>query len=495
MTVSSAPTERLAAGGVAERLRELGRRRATGRLDLVADQARRQLWFAGGRVCAVASDAENEKLGSWLVAQGLLDPAQMAVALLRQPDGERFGAFLVREGTVAGESLGEALAALAVAIVARLIGVPVECAFAEDGRLDGAIPMVDMPVESLLVAAVRQCEDLAGLEALAPEASFPVRAEAGDIGGRVQLSPQESYLLSRVDGCLSVAQLRRVAPLARDELTRCLAALAVAGVVVLRSAPPAPPAMRTEKAAAPSPEAAPPAATLSPEQRRELEDVALLAAECRDRDYYRRLGLTHGATINQVHERYREFARLYSPDRAAEPHLRTLRRELAEIQAALTEAYETLINPELRARYNESLRANAPQTSAGRAADQQRQRARRELARANVQRAEALVRAGDFGAAVQLLGEAVRAEPTADTLLLLARIEQRNPMWASRALGHLREAIALDPQHTDSWLELAAFWGRKGQKDRQIECLEKVAAYDPGHSDAARALAVLRGKG
>jgi Tfp pilus assembly protein PilF len=137
---------------------------------------------------------------------------------------------------------------------------------------------------------------------------------------------------------------------------------------------------------------------------------------------------------------------------------------------------------------------NVPQTAAARSADQQRQRARRELARANLQRAEALVRAGDFGAAVQLLGEAVRAEPTADSLLMLARLELRNPMWANRVLGHLREAIAIEPQHTDAWLELAAFWGKKGQKERQRQCLEKIVAYDPGNPDATRALAAPKGK-
>jgi curved DNA-binding protein CbpA len=326
---------------------------------------------------------------------------------------------------------------------------------------------------------------------------LPVRVPAPEGDGQVQLSPHEGFLLSRIDGSLTVAQLRRVAPLARDEMTRCLAALTVAGEVALQRSPASPPAapVRPEPAAAAASTTGEPAAPLlSPDQRREIEEITLLAAEGRDRDFYRRLSLTHGATLNQVHDRYREFLRLYSADRATEPHLRPLRRELTEIQAMLAEAYETLVNPELRARYNESLRMNVPQTAAARSADQQRQRARRELARANLQRAEALVRAGDFGAAVQLLGEAVRAEATADSLLMLARLELRNPMWANRVLGHLREAIAIEPQHTDAWLELAAFWGKKGQKERQRQCLEKIVAYDSGNPDATRALAALKGK-
>ena len=92
-------------------------RRATGRLDVVAGGDRRQLWFLDGAVVAVISDAEDEKLGAWLVARGLLEPARMALSLLRQPDGVRYGAFLVREGAIDVDRLAAALEALAVSIV------------------------------------------------------------------------------------------------------------------------------------------------------------------------------------------------------------------------------------------------------------------------------------------------------------------------------------------------------------------------------------------
>jgi curved DNA-binding protein CbpA len=484
-------------GGFAGLLRDLMRKRASGRLDVVTLGDRRQLWFDAGSVQAVASDAEAEKLGTWLVAEGLLEPARMALSLLRQPDGVRYGTFLVREGLIDADRLSMALAGLAVTIVSKLL-VPVATYMFVDGEpLPDDAATLDMTCADLLAAAVRRSEDLAGLETLLPAESFPTGVEDALMQfQRVQLSPQEAFLLSRIDGTMTVSQVRRVVPLPHGEMTRCLASLTATGLVTLRHEPGAPPATADAGPvpAAPIRQADPGESGMqfTAEQRREFEEIAKLAADCRQRDFYRRLGLAHGATLNQVHERYREFVRMYHPDRAREPHLRSLRRELAEIHGAIGEAYETLVNQELRARYNESLKANTVQSPEERLQDDRRLRARRELARANEQRAQALIRAGDFGAAVQLLDEAVRAEPTADSLLLLARLEQRNPMWSNRVLDHLRMAVTMDPQFTDGWLELASFWGRKGQKERQRQCLEKVIGYDPLNADALRLLAPFR---
>jgi len=471
-------------------------RRVTGRLDVVAGGDRRQLWFAEGSVVAVASDAQDEKLGAFLVAQGRLDPGRMAMTLLRQPDGVRYGAFLVGEGAIEPDALAAALAELAVSIVARLLAPAATYMFAAGERLPEDAAALDMTAAGMLIAAARCTADLAGLEALLPADGYPAGAGGAAMGQqRVHLSPPEAFLLSRVDGTLSVSQLRRVVPLARDEMTRCLAALAASGLIVVTAEPAAPPGGAPDQpVAAPRADAGPAPAPLTADQRCEIEEIVKLAAECATRDYYRRLGLTQGATLNQVHDRYREFVRMYHPDRAREPHLRALRRELALIHEAIGEAYETLVNPERRARYHESLKGGVPQTPAEQVQDERRQRARRELARANVQRAQTLIRAGDFGAAAQLLDEAVRAEPTPDSLLLLARIEQRNPMWNNRVLDHLKVAVTMDPQFTEGWLELATFWARKGQKERQRQCLEKIVAYDPLNADALRALGPLRAK-
>ncbi|MGV8040947.1 MAG: tetratricopeptide repeat protein [Thermoanaerobaculaceae bacterium] len=108
--------------------------------------------------------------------------------------------------------------------------------------------------------------------------------------------------------------------------------------------------------------------------------------------------------------------------------------------------------------------------------------------RTNIGQARRLMSQNDFGPAAELLDQAVRLMPDPETLLLLAQVEFRNPMWAQRALDRLRHAVSLNPKFTKGWLELANYWGMRGQADRQKQCLEKVLSYDPANKDARAAL-------
>jgi curved DNA-binding protein CbpA len=310
----------------------------------------------------------------------------------------------------------------------------------------------------------------------------------------VQLTPQEAYLLSRVDGTSTVHRLRQLMPMAPGDLTRAVGALVVAGLVEVHAEPaPRPERARPIEVAMPAsamrPEEEEEEEQLqyTPEQQREFEDVVKLSAECRHRDYYYRLGLNRGANRDQIQSRFRDMARAYHPDRAQEPHLRPLRRELAEIYSALQESRDTLLEPERKRRYDESLRAG-PQHGEGFQEEERRRKARQELVQANVRRAHELMRVGDIGMAVQLLDQAVRLDPQPDLLLTLAQLEFRNPMWAQRALDRLRLAVTVAPQCTEAWLELAKFWGMRGKTDKQQQCIEKILDYEPNN---ARAIAAL----
>ncbi|MFZ5786766.1 MAG: J domain-containing protein, partial [Acidobacteriota bacterium] len=305
--------------------------------------------------------------------------------------------------------------------------------------------------------------------------------------------------LSRIDGTTSASRLTRLVPLGREEVVRAAAVLVVAGLVEVHDEP----AVRPQ----PAPEVELPLAVeaepdegeeeqvaFTPEQQREFEEVVKLAAEMRHRDFYRRLGLTRGATLDQVHSRYRELTRNFHPDRAREDHLRPLRRELAEISASVQEAYETLASPESRSKYDQANRGSDRVSSEHHKEEERRQRARNELVAANVRRARELARIGDVGMAVQLLDQAVRFNPDPETLLFLATLEFRNPMWVQRGLDRLRRAVTVDPRCTEAWLQLANFWMVRHKVDKQRQCLDRILEYDPTNEDAIRELQQLNSR-
>jgi curved DNA-binding protein CbpA len=492
MTQGLMPTGRFDAGGLPPLLHEVIRRVAVGRLDIVGAGETRHIWFEAGQARAVASGAEGEKLGEWLVNRGVLDASRMAIALLRQPDGVRFGAFLVQQGLLGAEVLTKELEALAVGIVSHMLMEPGEWKFIDGETLPVDAASLDMTTGSLLAAAVREVSDEAHLRKLIGGDGFVWTAQdALLLYQQLRLTPQEGYLLSRVDGTSTVTQLRRLAPMPKGEFIRALAVLSVTGLLEIRSTsavrPLAPAEIETPVESKPEAEEA---LQYSPQEQREYAEVIKLAAEIRHRDYYKRFGLAPGATQDQIHSRYLEFVKLYHPDRARETHLASLRNELGEIYSALQEAYETLGHAERRTRYEKTLAVSHNVDTYQ--AEERRRSARSGLVDANVNRAKELLRAGDVGMAIQLLDQAARLNPTAETLLLLARAEFKNPMWGQRALDHLKHAVALAPEFTEAWLELANFWATRNQEDRQRQCLERILEYDPANEDVRAALSSLR---
>lgn len=474
------------AGEFAPLLRSCVHSGISGRLEVAGEEGVRSLWLESGRVRAVTSRLEEEKLGRWLVARERLDSNRMALTLLRQREGVRFGSLLVDEGLLEPEDLARELEELAVSIVSRLLLTAGDFALLpEDFPLDAAT--LQMSTASLLVRAVRVLPVEQIRSGLVDPKQFLVALEDRlGWGEGATLSPHEAFLYSRVDGCTTVVQLRRLTPMGDDDCVRAAAALITAGLAELRTEP-----VRggeaLDRSATPDSGGDDPM-EFSPEQQAEYEEISRLATELPHQDYYRRLALTPTASREEIQAGYRELTSRYRVERAQEPHLRVLRRELEAIQVALQDAFNTVGYAERRARYDAHLRQGEVSGAEVAVVDRQRTAARSEVVEANTRRAAELIRSGDYGMAVELLDQAVRFDPRPDTLLMLARLELRNPMWSQRGLSHLRMAVSLQPDCVEAWLELAKFWARRQQPSKQAQCLERVLEREPDHPEALRLL-------
>jgi curved DNA-binding protein CbpA len=465
---------------------------ATGRLDVSVGRLSSALFLGEGRVEAIATDEEKYKLGKWLASRGLIQPDRMALALLKQQEGVPFGRQLVDEGLIAPEVLREELQLRAAALVGLLVFSRGRYRFVAGEKFPPSAVRLDLGTTALLLAAARSSDATRLDELIGSSGALRASEEALEKARDVVLSPHEAYLLSRLEQETTADHVRRLVPLPSAEVDRTLAALVVAGLAELRGQAVVETAalrdVRVEQPEGPARRAP----LMSHDQERECAAIRHRAAVGGSWDYYRRLGLSRGATQDQVHERYREMSRMYSAERAAEePHLADLRAELDAIRGALEEAYGVLTDPHQRKTYDAQLRSGKPPRVEGGAAADDQSGARRELALANLRRARELMRLGEVGEAVQLLEQAVRYDPQPDTMLLLARLELNNPMWRQRALDRLKAALNLDPKFTEAWLELAKFWGRRKDPDRQRECLRRILEYEPGNLAAQEMLSTL----
>lgn len=473
----------LGVGELAALLRRLYLSLATGRLNLRNHCGVRHFWLEAGQVRAVETEVEEEKLGQWLVDRGLLEREQLALTLLRQEEGELFGDLILRQGILEAEQLHQELVERAAVILSKLLIAPISYEFKPGEKGEPRTCVLDITMGDLLLSATRRVANLEPLRALIrPKAFVCVQSEVLLRDQKVHLSAQEGFLLSRVDGRTTAEQLRRLVPWPEEEFLRALVGLVAAGIVELSDEAPQAPVRLVKPVDEPE-QLVEDSIVFEPYQAAEHQRVLKLSAEIERLHYYRRLGLSPGATQDQIHERFRELARMYHPDRASEPHLRTLRSELARIFNAVKDAYDTLSDPERRSRYDQFLK----QAEAGHEDFQEEERRRKaqlELAQASKRQAELLLKAGDYGGALPLLEQAVRFAPEAETLLALARVELKNPMWGQRALSHLRMAVALDNQLTPAWLELARFWLKRRQAQKALACVEKVLEYDPKNAEA-----------
>jgi len=490
-----------------EYLAWLADNRATGMVEHGRPGRRRIVMLADGEIRAARSELPDERLGAWLVARGLLAPEERDEALAG-PDGEGappIGHILVRKGLVSEPELERELHLLAITIIQRAAADPHAPFAFREGENDG-LPdtLLGVTTRQLLLAAARSFGDLQAMRrAIGPfdQVAWPL-SDLESVSMELELTPAEAFVLSRLEGSPRLADLESVCPLPRDEFVRGVYALKVVNLLATGEPPaerPLPmPSLEARRAATP-PSLTVDEGALSEAEREERHAILRAAQAVTRLDHYEALGIRPDASLDEIRRAWRRAQERYSPERATQPHLADLRRELLTVLERAEEAYLVLSDPVSRDRYDRVREAVRRGRSALESEDDDRRRedaakVRAEIVRANLEAAEAAQRTGEIFLAVQLLEQVCQFEPTAERLWRLARLLLRNPLWAKRCLEALRKAIELDPDFADAWVDLAEFWRRRGNAERQRKALERALAAQPDHDRATRMYQQLRGR-
>ena len=349
------------------------------------------------------------------------------------------------------------------------------------------------------------------------------------------LSQSEYFILSRVDGSSSLAEILSISPIGEDAALRCIYGLVSAGVLELSHSeeaakttvpaevcvpeasssetPESDPRERVrsvplppERVAIPAP-SGPARATVpppeppeplfeppsephgpSPEEVAVRDDIIEKHASLSEGSAYDLLGIAITANDAEIKKAYYAMAKKYHPDRHHSPHLTEVHGLLEELFGKITYAYQLLTNPLERNRYDAKLRAaggaevpeeDPERASASKAA---RKRAADEHYREGKRHFDEM----HYFDAIQCLREAVRLFPTKAYHKLLAQALMKNPKWSKEAEEQFNLALKLDPFDADCYVGLGEIYEAAGMTTRAQKMYEQASTYDPENVDARK---------
>jgi curved DNA-binding protein CbpA len=481
---------------------EVALAKSTGVLVTTSGSVQRDIVFVKGEIRAARSAAEQEKLGMWLVERKLISEDDRALTLLSQGGGDSppLGHLLITRGSIDQETLERELQELTLTIIRRAsTQMPEESEFQEGRSTDQPDTLPDLFTSQIILIAARALED-ADTKKTAVGSLDRIVSPSSDLAHILDdynLNPTEGFLLSRLDGTQTISKLIQLSALPEDQAISTLYPLLVSGIVHVGDEMAAPKRPEPSVARKVQSQATIDEEALSDRQQQDRRNVMRLADEVLRIDHYRALGLSPGAPPENIDEAWNKMQRRYDPARSSEPHLRDLGPELQSIIDRAREAHEILSSPRDRRRYDRILkdveREREHLTVPGERGDTD-PGARRAIVEANVKRASELAREGELYLAIQLLEQACALDPRPSELIKLARLLMRNPLWINRALSCMRQAIQIDPEYVDAWLELAQFWHRRNNPERERKALERALSAQPDDSRASEMYRELMGK-
>ena len=473
-------------------IQEIQARMPTGVLTLEHNPAKKQICLVKGIVRFAASNLREDRLGEFLISKGILPEETVRSAEEMVPADQRLTDVLLKTGLLPPEQLRKL-------VRDHTLNIIIPCLEWRTGeyRYEEGVPNIvgefatDIPVVELaLERARRQVRDSDVRKILddGNEILTLTALPARDLQ-RLKLTKAEALIMARAEEGERLSAVLAASPAMRVERARAAAALLAGGIrgagasagasasasaaqSVFDTIPPAQ-GLRPKKA----PETL--AATASVRYYKQMHDILIGA------DHYKTLDVEPTATVEEVRRAYYTLAKEIHPDRFLSAPMDVLHQDMEELFTQVLEAYNTLVNPDSRSRYEAERAANGH-------GPKQTLTSQQTLAKQNFLRGRALNEEGKLAEALRFLQNAVELDPNrGEYLRLLGTVQASNPRLRLDAEASLLKAIELDPARADGYLQLGLLYRRMNEKEKAIEKLRECLKWDPTNLEAGTALAEM----
>ena len=412
---------------LAELIREIAIKGLSGTLRLEHERLQTAVYFDKGQLIYAAANLRTLRLREYLCNRGLVSEKEKTRLDSNLSDLDLATA-LAASGTLRQKDI-DALMVILVSDVLRVSLLWTEGTWDLNTRARLVDPVcVNVDLGSLLREAAQRIPiNLVSRRFRNPGELI---SRASEVSRTSNFLPTESFILSRLDKPLPLGELVLLSGLPEPEVHRVVYGLALSSVVTREYWQNA---FRTEGPKPGTATSLTPDITSQPEQTDNWISASIENEELEEflkrlrtaTNHYEVLELPANAKLSEIKETYYAMARRYHPDRF---HLKSGTRLHAEISSAfarVTQAYETLANPNVRAGYDNTLErarqfaaAEAKATKAERTAESSEQPDFDGDSDAGIGRAEysfkegcGALEQGRINAAITYLANAARLEP------------------------------------------------------------------------------------
>jgi len=493
-------------------IQSLGRDRESGVLQLSRDDVSKRIYFGRGSMVFARSTVHSDRFGEMLVRKGELTRSNLALASNKmRARREKLGTTLVSLGLMSEHRMQVRLVEQVRGIIQSLFtwneGV---FRFQQESSSAETDVALDLPTVPII---------LEGTRLMKPEA---VRAAIGDvarvatytkdprvIAHYANLTPEEGFVFSRVDGTATLADIVSMSPLDEVETLRSLYGLLASRFLEVGQKKSKEVAPSVHKRQEPIEVFHQPVRTVAKpkrdsttastaEGRRVQQDIEEKLHSLSTGTYYDWLEVHRTAAPKELKKAFASLIMRYHPDRHRPEIVAAVGRKLEAILAKVTQAQETLSDAQSRRRYDNSLRTEAPKgESTAKSAVPPKPEPRppttsENMAERYFREAKKYFAQRDFHEAVKLMEEAVGIDASKVRYqCLLAQSLARNPKWRRNAEEHFKQALGLDPFDTESLVGLAELYEAVGLARRAQALYSEAVEIDPGNAILRMKLSAL----
>lgn len=496
---------------LAELISEVSEKGLSGALRVERERVKAVVYFEAGALVYATSNLRVHRLSELLRLEGI------ACATVNESASDTVLAeALLSEGQLTRQQLDEILARQAASVL-RLMLLWTDGTWGFDGRarLSESI-QVKVATQQLLLEATRRLDPQFASSRL-PNGSETVSPPPNPPNG-LSLLPTEGFLLSRVEGSITMDDLIALSGQRESEAKLGIYGLLLVGLLKREFWAPAfkelsPETVKSQaikaKAEAtpkipvqPAKQAAPVAA--KPDPRRELD--AFLERLENASNHYEAFDISQTADLAEIKRSYHNIARNFHPDRYHDLAGTATHSRLQSAFARITQAYETLTNPNQRATHDakmyavKKVRDSQAKTSkkAGMqpiAGNSENGDNVAELAEKRFQEGAVALQQGQTNAATSCFSAAARMAPKEPKYrAYFGRVLAANPKTRRLAEAELQAAVKLDPANASYHVMLATLYRDLGFALRAVSELDRALAIDPQNPEARQMLSNIEQK-